>query len=61
MSNDDDRKMLSERLREAREYLGFSQEEGRRLPGRPPVCAFTHGDGPTQGGRLGAEEASRTL
>ena len=27
MSNDDDRKMLSERLREAREYLGFSQEE----------------------------------
>ena len=27
MSNDDDRKMLGERLREAREYLGFSQEE----------------------------------
>lgn len=27
MSNDDDRKILSERLREAREYLGFSQEE----------------------------------
>lgn len=27
MSNDDDRKVLSERLREAREYLGFSQEE----------------------------------
>ena len=27
MSNDDDRRILSERLREAREYLGFSQEE----------------------------------
>ena len=27
MSHDDDRKILSERLREAREYLGFSQEE----------------------------------
>ncbi|WP_420636607.1 helix-turn-helix domain-containing protein [Candidatus Palauibacter sp.] len=27
MKNDDDRKVLSERLREAREYLGFSQED----------------------------------
>jgi transcriptional regulator with XRE-family HTH domain len=32
---DDDRKTLGERLREAREYLGFSQEEVARFLGVP--------------------------
>ncbi len=34
-SKDDDRKTLGERLREAREYLGFSQEEVAAFLGVP--------------------------
>ncbi len=33
--NGDDRKMLGERLRQAREYLGFSQEEVAKFLGVP--------------------------
>ena len=33
--NDDDRKLLGERLKEAREYLGFSQEEVAKFLGVP--------------------------
>ena len=51
MSSDDDRRIMSERLRKAREYLGFSQEEVAGYLDVPRSALSLMERGQTQGGR----------
>ena len=56
--NDDDRKSLGGRLREAREYLGFSQEEVAKFLGISRSCNRTSKP-VIERSRLSSQEARR--
>ena len=58
---DEDRRALGERLRQAREYLGFSQDQVATDPRSPAVGVVADGDRAAQGGGAGAEEAGGPL
>ena len=58
---DGDRKALGERLRKAREYLGFSQDQVAPILGIPRSALSLMETGQAQGRSVGAEEVGGPL